>query len=46
MMCEAPVIGMVPEDWTVNKSIFDKVPVVAQDPYSIASIEYKKLLRG
>jgi len=43
MMCEAPVIGMVPEDWTVNKSIFDKVPVVAQDPYSVASIEYKKL---
>ncbi len=43
MMCEAPVIGIVPEDWNVNKSIFDKVPIVAQSPYSYASIEYKKL---
>ncbi len=43
MMCEVPVIGIVPEDWNVNKSIFDKVPVVAQSPYSQAAIEYKKL---
>ncbi len=43
MMCEAPVIGMIPEDWNVNKSIFEKVPIVAQNPYSQASIEYKKL---
>jgi len=43
MMCEVPVIGVVPEDWNVNKSIFDKVPVVAHSPYSQAAIEYKKL---
>ncbi|MFH1127226.1 MAG: cell division ATPase MinD [archaeon] len=43
MMCEVPVIGIIPEDWNVSKSIFDKVPIVAQSPYSHASIEYKKL---
>ena len=43
MMCEVPVIGIVPEDWNVNKSIFDKVPGVAQSPYSQSAIEYKKL---
>ncbi len=43
MMCEVPVVGIVPEDWNVNKSIFDKVPVVAHSPYSHAAIEYKKL---
>ena len=43
MMCETQIIGTIPEDWNVNRSIFDKVPVVAQNPYSMASIEYKKL---
>ncbi len=42
-MCEAPVIGIVPEDMNVKKSIFEKVPVVANTPYSKASIEYKKI---
>ena len=42
-MCEAPVIGIVPEDMNVKKSIFEKVPVVANMPYSKASIEYKKI---
>ncbi|NOR84708.1 AAA family ATPase [archaeon] len=43
MMCEAPIIGTIPEDINVKKSIYDKVPVVAQSPYCASSIEYKKL---
>lgn len=42
-MCETPVIGIVPEDINVKKSIIEKVPVVAHTPYSPASIEYKKI---
>ncbi len=42
-MCETSVIGIVPEDMNVKKSIFEKVPVVANVPYSPASIEYKKI---
>jgi len=42
-MCEAPVIGIVPEDMNVKRSIFEKVPVVSNVPYSPASVEYKKI---
>ncbi len=42
-MCETSVIGIVPEDMNVKKSIFEKVPVVANIPYSPASIEYKRI---
>ncbi|MCK4550747.1 MAG: cell division ATPase MinD [Candidatus Aenigmarchaeota archaeon] len=43
MMCEAPIIGTIPEDVNIKKSIFEKTPVVAQNPYSASSIEYKRL---
>ncbi len=43
VMCETPVIGVVPEDINVKKSIFAKIPVVSHAPYSPVSIEYKKI---
>ena len=42
-MCETPVIGIVPEDMNVKRSIFEKVPIVSNVPYSPASIEYKRI---
>lgn len=42
-MCETPIIGMIPEDHNVKRSIFDKTPIVAQSPFSPAAIEYKKV---
>lgn len=42
-VCEAPVIGMIPEDKTVKKAIFERMPVVFHSPYSKATIHYKHL---
>jgi len=41
--CNLPVIGVVPEDKNVKKSIFKREPVVFLKPYSPASIAYKKI---
>ncbi|MFH1432322.1 MAG: cell division ATPase MinD [archaeon] len=43
MMCELPLLAIIPEDLNVKRSIFEKVPIVAHCPYSPAAIEYKKL---
>ncbi len=43
MMCECPVLGTIRDDPIVKQSIFEKVPVVANKPYSSTSIQYKKL---
>ncbi len=42
-MCDCPVIGVIPEDHNVKKSLFEKTPVVTYRPYSPASIAYKKI---
>ncbi len=42
-LCEAPVLGKIPEDRNVKKSIFERSPLVFNSPYSKAAIEYKRL---
>jgi len=41
--CGLPVIGVVPHDNNVKKSVFRREPVVFLKPYSSASIAYKKI---
>ncbi len=42
-MCEAPVIGTIPEDRSVKRSLFEKTPVMTHRPYSAASVAIKKI---
>lgn len=42
-LCEVPIVGMIPEDKKVKKSIFDRVPLVFNSPYSRAAIDYRHL---
>ena len=41
--CDLPVIGIIPEDKAISKSIFRRTPVVLLDPFSPASIQFKKI---
>ena len=41
--CDLPVIGIVPEDKNIKKSIFNTIPLVFFDPYSPASVAFKKI---
>lgn len=38
-----PVLGVIPFDINVKKSLFNKTPIVIYKPYSPASIEFKKI---
>jgi len=38
-----PILGVVPFDRDVKSSIFKKMPVVVYNPYSPASLEFKKI---
>jgi cell division ATPase MinD len=42
-MCEAPVIGQIPEDPMVDRSLYEGVPLVYNKPFSPASIAYKRI---
>ncbi len=42
-MCDCPVIGKIPEDDTVKKSLFEKTPLVSYRPYSPAAIAFRKI---
>ena len=42
-MCDLNVIGKVPEDRHVKKSLFEKNPIVALKPKSKAAIELNKV---
>jgi septum site-determining protein MinD len=42
-MCEAPVIGKIPEDKLVKKSLFNKTPIVFDSPHSHASLAFRKI---
>jgi septum site-determining protein MinD len=42
-VCGIPVIGTVPNDRAVRKSIFIKKPVVQMNPYSAASVEFRRM---
>ena len=41
--CGIPVIGVIPEDKVIRKSIFRKVPAVLLDPFAPASLEFKRI---
>jgi len=43
ILCEAPIIGVIPEDRAVKLSIFEKTPLVYNTPYSKAAVAYRKL---
>ncbi len=43
IMCEAPIIGKIPESDLVRKSIFEETPILRYKPYSDVSIAFKKL---
>ena len=45
-MCEAPVIGTVPEDPMVDRSLYEGVPLVYNRPFSPAAIAYKRIACG
>lgn len=40
-VCETPVIGEIPEDDAVPRSIFERTPVVFHSPYSKAAVNYR-----
>lgn len=42
-LCEVPVVGVIPEDKTVKKSIYEKTPLVYHSPHSKAAVGYKRL---
>ncbi len=42
IMCEAPIIGKIPESDLVRKSIFEETPIMRYAPYSDVSIAFKK----
>ena len=43
LMCELSIVGIIPEDANIKKSIYNKYPVLVQSPYSKSSIAYKEL---
>jgi septum site-determining protein MinD len=42
-MCDIPVIGVIPEDKNVKKSLFEKTPVIKYRPSSPASLAFRKV---
>jgi len=42
-VCGVPVIGIVPEDQNVKKSLYNKIPVVSYKPHAPAAIALKKI---
>lgn len=42
-LCEVPVLGVIPEDKSVKRSIHEKTPLVFHSPRSKAAIEYRRL---
>jgi septum site-determining protein MinD len=41
--CEIPVIGVIPEDKAIRKSIHKQMPSVFLNPYSPSSLEFKRI---
>ena len=42
-MCDLKVIGKVPEDRDVKRSMFEKTPMVSLKPYAASSIEFNRI---
>lgn len=45
-LCEIPILGTIPEDQSVKKSIFDRTPLVFHSPYSNAAVRYRQIAAG
>jgi len=43
MMCDAPVIGEIPEDKMIKRSLFEKTPLIHYSPHSPAAVAFKKI---
>lgn len=42
-VCRAPIIGIVPEDANIKKSLHNRKPLILMKPYSPTSIAFKKI---
>ena len=42
-MCDLNVIGRVPEDSDVKRSMFEKTPIVSMKPHSRAAVEFNRI---
>ena len=42
-VCELPVLGVIPEDKNIIKSIYKRYPLVFLSPYSKTALEFKKI---
>jgi len=42
-MAEVPILGKIPEESAIKKSLFEKVPLIDYAPYSKAAIEFNNL---
>jgi len=42
-ICNTPIIGLIPNDKNIDKSINNRVPVIHYKPYSRAAVAFKKL---
>ena len=45
-MCDARVIGKIPEERRIKKSLFDKTPIVQMSPHCPASVAFRKIAAG
>ncbi len=43
MMVETYLFGIIPEDYIIKESIYNKIPVVAYKPYSDAALAFKQI---
>ena len=43
IMCETPIIGMIPEDPAVRRAGFDTLPVVHHSPLAPSTVQYMRL---
>ncbi len=42
-LCEAPIIGTIPEDRNMKRAIFERTPIVFHSPISKAAVSYRIL---
>jgi len=45
-VCDIPLLGEIPEDMAVKRSIFDRTPLVFHSPHSKAAVHYRKVAAG
>jgi septum site-determining protein MinD len=43
LMCEVPILGIIPEDQNLRKATFENLSIIHRNPYSNASIQFKHL---